>query len=136
MSFTITKEIRFEAAHRLADGYKGKCAHLHGHSWVAKVSLEGLELDAVGMLVDFGALTPLRVWADNTLDHAVLVNQSDNTLVEWCVSEKQKHLVVNGNPTSENLAKLIFEKTRELGFPAKEVSIAETCTCTAVYRHE
>jgi 6-pyruvoyltetrahydropterin/6-carboxytetrahydropterin synthase len=38
------------------------------------------------------------------------------------------------NPTAENIAQLIFEKTREAGFPVTEVKLWETESCHATYR--
>lgn len=50
----ITKQFKFELAHRLVDSYSKKCQSIHGHSYLAEVVLEGYELDTTGMLMDFG----------------------------------------------------------------------------------
>ena len=38
--YQLTKEIRFEAAHRLPH-HDGQCARLHGHSFKARIILKG-----------------------------------------------------------------------------------------------
>ena len=51
----------FETAHRLSTpGSPVKCRSIHGHSWWVTVTLEGPDLDADGMLVEFGAVREVR----------------------------------------------------------------------------
>ena len=40
---------------------------------------------------------------------------------------------MDGNPTAENIARLIYEKTREAGLPVVEVVLWETENCCAAY---
>lgn len=51
----ICRHEEFELAH-LLDNYDGPCAHLHGHSYKAEVTIEGVADDETGMVMDFGAL--------------------------------------------------------------------------------
>lgn len=44
---------RFAAAHRLTM-VGAKCENMHGHNWKIEVALTGEELDAGGVLIDFG----------------------------------------------------------------------------------
>ncbi|MCU0538905.1 MAG: 6-carboxytetrahydropterin synthase QueD [Desulfobacterales bacterium] len=44
---------RFAAAHRLTM-VGAKCENMHGHNWKIEVALTGEELDAGGVLMDFG----------------------------------------------------------------------------------
>ena len=53
--FRVTREIRFCYGHRLL-GHAGKCRFLHGHNGRAVVVLESAATDALGMVVDFGAV--------------------------------------------------------------------------------
>jgi len=79
--WTVEKEFRFEAAHRLVQGYSGKCAHLHGHSWIVKVRLTPKsELNQYGMTTDFGDFIALRTWVDSHLDHSTILAVSDPLL--------------------------------------------------------
>src|SRR5438094_8483949 len=50
--FEVTIEETFAAGHALRN-YKGKCENVHGHNYRCQVTLEGAELDSIGLLVDF-----------------------------------------------------------------------------------
>ena len=43
-------------------------------------------------------------------------------------------LVMNVNPTAENIARLICQAAADLGFPVVEVRLWETAKCFATYR--
>jgi 6-pyruvoyltetrahydropterin/6-carboxytetrahydropterin synthase len=133
MKYSISKDCRFEAAHRLTAPYEGKCAHLHGHSFVVKVTLAASELDARGFVEDFSSLKPLRDWIDANLDHATLVSDQDQELLAWMKETRQKHYVLPLNPTSEIIARVIFEQARKFGFQPLAVDVMETCTSAARY---
>ena len=53
--FEVTIEETFAAGHALRN-YRGKCENVHGHNYRCQVTLEGAELDSIGLLVDFVAL--------------------------------------------------------------------------------
>jgi 6-pyruvoyltetrahydropterin/6-carboxytetrahydropterin synthase len=131
--FVLRKEFLFEAAHRLAPPYQGPCSHLHGHSWKVAVEITGDDLDARAMVVDFSDLKPIRQWIMDHLDHATLVSSQDAPLLEWLRRNQQKHCMVEVNPTSEAIAKLVFEAVREMGFHPSRVEISETCTSSVQY---
>ena len=50
--FEVTIEETFAAGHALRN-YRGKCENVHGHNYRSQVTLEGDQLDAIGLLVDF-----------------------------------------------------------------------------------
>ena len=50
--FEVSVEQTFAAGHALRN-YKGKCENVHGHNYRVQVTVEGPELDATGLLVDF-----------------------------------------------------------------------------------
>jgi 6-pyruvoyltetrahydropterin/6-carboxytetrahydropterin synthase len=94
--FRLRIETEFDAAHKIV-GYEGKCKNLHGHTWKVEVFILGKSLDKIGILIDYGVLKEkLRETTDN-LDHSYL---NDKPAI--------------GNPTSENIAKFIFEKIKKL----------------------
>ena len=135
--YQLEKEHRFEAAHRLVFGYQGNCAHVHGHSWVVKLVCAGAQLDDVGMLRDFASFKDLRCWIDEKLDHATIVSDTDGALLGFLKENNQRHLVVSGNPTSETLARLIYNVGKEV-FNLSDlvaVVIEETCTSRCTF-HE
>lgn len=87
----------FSAAHRLC-GYQGACSNLHGHNWKVRVGIKSDILDDIGMALDYGIIKNILGKILDTLDHEYLNEVS----------------VLQGqNPTSENLARYIFEQMQE-----------------------
>jgi 6-pyruvoyltetrahydropterin/6-carboxytetrahydropterin synthase len=119
--WTLFKEFRFEAAHRLPH-HDGKCRRLHGHSWVGRVYVKGQKLidsgAKQGMIVDYADLKKyIQPLLEYFLDHHYL---NETTGLE--------------SPTSEALAKWIFEKLEASDLPGLyAVEIQETCTSGARY---
>lgn len=120
----IYKEFYFEAAHKLPH-HDGKCRRLHGHSWVGRVYIKGTSLipegSKQGMLMDYGDIKAyIQPLLDNYLDHYYL---NETTGLE--------------NPTSEEIAKWIFQKLEMSGLPnLSAVEIQETCTSGCRYTRQ
>lgn len=119
--FTLKKEFRFEAAHKLPF-HDGQCARLHGHSWKMRVVLEGHSLCQIGakagMLQDFSEVSKVvKPFVEDYLDHHYL--NETTPLV---------------NPTSEALACWVFEQLRPRLPLLVSVEIDETCTSSCCYR--
>lgn len=119
--FTLEKEFRFEASHRLPL-HDGKCQRLHGHSWAGKVILQGDELQASGpqsgMLQDFGRVSAaLKPLLEEKLDH-------------WHLNETTGL----SNPTSEELARWVFNHLKPLLHLLVAVRIEETCTSACTFK--
>jgi len=116
----IFKEFTFEAAHRLPHVPAGhKCGRLHGHSFTCEVHLCGPVDPTTGWVVDF---------ADIKVAFAPLMDRLDHNFLNE----------VEGlsNPTSEVLARWVWQKLHsELPLLSKVV-IRETCTSGCVYRGE
>jgi len=114
----IYKEFHFEAAHRLPNVPEDhKCARLHGHSFHVRVCLEGPVGPASGWVMDFAELKEHFAPLHETLDHRYL---NDIPGLE--------------NPTSENIARWIWEQLEgKLPF-LSSVEIRETCTSGCIYR--
>lgn len=137
---TVQKEIRWEAAHRLVKGYTGKCAHNHGHSWVARVVVELRPegaLNAFDFVRDFADFQAVKQWVDEHWDHATLVSEGDEALLRWLRENGQRHYVFPANPTSEVIAETLFHiASRMLNDErcrVRRVEVNETCTSAAVY---
>lgn len=104
--FKVVKEVRWEAAHRLLD-YVGKCANIHGHSYRAIFTFESKNLDKKGMVIDFSTLKrKIQGWLDEHWDHALILSNKDPLLN---VISANKYYVLDGNPTAEKMAELLFE---------------------------
>jgi 6-pyruvoyltetrahydropterin/6-carboxytetrahydropterin synthase len=114
----------FAAAHNLR-GYKGKCEALHGHNYKVRVTLEGKELDSVGLLYDFVHLKQVIQGVIRTLDHKYL-----NELKPFDVL----------NPSAENIARYIYdEAAKQLraapnGAGVASITVWESDMTAATYR--
>ena len=103
----LTKEFRFESAHALT-GYDGKCRHIHGHSYLLRVTILGTPQHQSGspkdgMILDFGALKELvnKVIID-PFDHTLLL-QSGAALTSELQELYQNVLILPFQPTCELL---------------------------------
>lgn len=131
--FRVTKEIWFCYGHRLLN-YDGKCAHLHGHNGKAVITVEAASLDRLGMVVDFSLLKRVvGAWIDETLDHTMILHR-DDPVAPLLKQAGERFLLVDVNPTAENLAKLIYDHATAVGFPVAEVTLWETENSFATYR--
>lgn len=118
--WTLTKTFRFEAAHKLPH-HDGKCARLHGHSWVGEVEVRGAQLHRggaeAGMVMDYGTIAGiLRPIVDGYLDHFYL---NDKLSLD--------------NPTSEEVARWVYDRVKAYLPELTAVTIHETCTARCRY---
>lgn len=113
----LEKSFRFEAAHWLPNVPKGhKCGRMHGHSFRVTVVVEGSIDPDVGWVMDFNVIKNAFSPIDQTLDH-------------YCLNE----IAGLENPTSEVLAKWIWERMISDLPQLTEIVVEETCTCRCVY---
>jgi 6-pyruvoyltetrahydropterin/6-carboxytetrahydropterin synthase len=113
----LSQKFRIEAAHllpRLPDGHK--CRRLHGHSYQIEVVVEGAVDPDMGWLLDYDVIRQAFAPLHDELDHHYL---NDVPGLE--------------NPTSENLARWIWERLAKT-LPLAEVRVDETCCSGCVYR--
>lgn len=119
--FEVSVEETFAAGHALR-GYRGKCENVHGHNYRVQVTVEGGELDAIGMLLDFGEVKKLIRGVVARLDHQFINDLEPFTVI---------------NPSAENLAKYFFDEiTGSLPEPVSitQVKVWETDITAATYR--
>ncbi|MFA6334044.1 MAG: 6-carboxytetrahydropterin synthase [Bacteroidales bacterium] len=104
----VTKEFSFEGAHALKD-YDGKCRHIHGHSYKLFVTIKGEPCDEPnhsksGMVLDFNEIKRIvNLLIIDPFDHALIL-RSDSMLVNEIKEAYQNVLIVDFQPTCENLA--------------------------------
>ena len=122
--FEVTIEETFSSGHALRN-YRGKCENVHGHNYRCQVTLEGEQLDSIGLLVDFVEMKRVVHSVLDRLDH------------QW-LNEFPPFDVLN--PSAENMAKYFYEQLsaqlKELppGARLTEAIVWETDTAHAVYR--
>jgi len=124
--FEVSVEETFSAGHALR-GYKGKCENPHGHNYRVQVTLQGPQLDSIGLLIDFTELKRVIRNVVQRLDHQFINDLEPFTTV---------------NPSAENMAKYFFDEvTSQLtslpgGARVTDIVIWETDTASARYRPE
>lgn len=116
----IFKVFSIEAAHRLLNVPPGhKCARLHGHSFEVVIHVRGSVGAESGWVMDFAdikeAFQPLYA----QLDHHYL-NEVEGL----------------ANPTSEQLARWIWQRLKPSLPELSQVVVKETCTTGCVYQGE
>lgn len=131
--FEVTREIDFCYGHRLLN-YDGKCRHLHGHNGKAVITVEAASLDSRGMVLDFSDIKQVvATWIDENLDHRMILCK-DDPAVPLLQEMGEPLYLLDENPTAENIARVIYEKTLAAGFPIVEAKLWETPRCYATYR--
>lgn len=143
---TITQAVRriqFCCGHRVL-GHEGKCAHLHGHNYVAYLYAESHELDSVGRVIDFGVLKDtLGTWVEQHWDHGFVYWRDDAEVAAVFAHQVpgHKHFELPHNPTAENMARYLLAEVgpRELqgsGVRLTRVVLWETENCFADVRFD
>jgi len=110
----------FSSAHRLR-GYEGDCERLHGHNYKVEIVVQSMQLDTMGIVMDFRDLKKLLKEVISTLDHQYL-----NELPAF---EKI-------NPSAENIACHIYTSICDkIQPPVKlsEVIVWENDSCSVSY---
>ena len=115
--YEIRVKTEFSSAHNLRN-YRGKCEHLHGHNWAVEASFQYKDLDKDGLAVDFRIAKAALKEVTEELDHAYL---------------NELKLFKSVNPTSENIARLIFKALKKKIRNVKSVIVWENENSCAVY---
>jgi len=113
----IYKQFTFEAAHRLPNVPEGhKCARLHGHSFHVEIHVSGPIGADTGWVMDFADLKTAFAPLHRVLDHNYL---NDIPGLE--------------NPTSEHIARWIWDRLQPTLPNLSQIVVRETCTSGAIY---
>jgi len=125
---TITRKGNFDSAHRIMN-HKGKCANLHGHTYIYELTIQFNEqaalenIDNIGYPIDFADLKSLAGgYIDHYYDHALIYNPCDKELVEIVKKNptwKALPMWLKGevgycNPSVENIALQLYVELEEL----------------------
>jgi 6-pyruvoyltetrahydropterin/6-carboxytetrahydropterin synthase len=114
LATSVNRRFSFEAAHQLP-WHPGKCANLHGHSYLLDVTVTG-DLTPDGIVIDFADLKA-------TVTKHVLDDYDHAHLNDFLP-----------NPTAELIAADIANRLLEAGLAAAEVTVHETASCSATVR--
>ena len=110
--FRIAKTFEVEYGHRLSK-HPEKCRFPHGHSLRIEVVARGRELDDHDMVCDYKALKMLVIDIVDRLDHAMALNSKDPELDGLAVVGERVLLFDDCDPTTEVLARWIYDKLAE-----------------------
>lgn len=120
MHVRLSKTFKFEAAHWLPCFPEGhKCRRMHGHSFRFDVVVAGDVPEEQGYLMDFGVIKAVVEPLVDQLDH-------------YCLND------IKGleNPTSEMLAKWLWDRISPELPLLSQVHVYETCTSRCEYQGE
>jgi 6-pyruvoyltetrahydropterin/6-carboxytetrahydropterin synthase len=116
----IFKHFTIEAAHLLPNVPAGhKCRRLHGHSFRIEIHVVGAVQAQQGWVQDFADIAKAFNPLFNQLDHQYL-----------------NEIPGLENPTSEHLAKWIWQRLNSNLPMLSAVVVRETCTAGCIYRGE
>ena len=118
--YRIKVEAHFSSAHNLR-GYRGKCEALHGHNWRVEVAVGKEGFDKTGMVADFKYLKKKLNQVLERLDHKYL-----NNILYF----------KRNNPTSENIARYIYDTLKPRVSGLDSVTVWESENCAATYYGE
>jgi 6-pyruvoyltetrahydropterin/6-carboxytetrahydropterin synthase len=92
--FEVSVDETFSAGHALR-GYKGKCENPHGHNYKVRLTVQGPQLDSIGLLFDFVHLKQVLHGVIDGMDHKYLNDQPPFVVL---------------NPSAENIAKYLYDE--------------------------
>ena len=116
--YEIKVRASFSAAHNLRN-YHGKCENLHGHNWNIEAIFAYKALGKDGMAVDFKEAKRILESVLKKFDHSYL---------------NKAGVFKRLNPTSENMAKLIYDGIKKNNRYIASVSVWENENSCATYR--
>ncbi len=108
--FEVSIREHFDAAHYLR-GYRGKCENLHGHRYQVVVTISVPELDQIGLAYDFVILKKHLRETLERFDHVCLNDVPPFDRI---------------NPSSENIARMIYEELHNRELPLSCIQVYES----------
>ena len=139
----ITKTLEFCASHRLPKD-SGKCRSLHGHNYVLEVVLFGESDPETLMLSNFRDVkSVVKKHIIDFLDHSTILWDGDDLKrhilnfmrEDESFAEVQRLVVLNGEPTAENIASHIHWVLSKVLPKFEYCVLFETDTCSAITDH-
>ena len=114
--YKISKQFFFSASHVLDFLPEDHpCARLHGHNYIVTVHLKSETLDEYGFVKDYKSLKTVKQFINETLDHRHLNDR------------------IPGPPTSENIARFLYEQFKPEIPELYAVEVSETPQTSCIY---
>jgi 6-pyruvoyltetrahydropterin/6-carboxytetrahydropterin synthase len=141
MSIQVTRRFQFCAGHRVFL-HESKCRNLHGHNYVAHITVESGDVqDHLGRVVDFSVVKEkMGGWIEQYWDHGFLYYKNDEVVADLFAPggpmDGHKCFGMPENPTAENMAKFLLLHVGPFvfdGTPIRVMSVRleETENCSA-----
>ena len=132
---TVTKTVKFDAAHVLTD-HQGLCRNLHGHTDRVDVSVSA-ETDG-DMVIDFkelkGALAEVIL---DRFDHSFIYNTGsvgESEIAAVVEKHGMRTVAIPFRSTVENLARMFYNELKDRIPGLSAVKVWETADNSAEYR--
>lgn len=107
--YTIRKQFSCSSGHYLLGLSKEHpCGNFHGHNYTFTFEFKADYLDNVGFVLDYREMQSIKDFIDQSLDH------------------KDLNTVLSFNPTSENIAKFLFQAFKKEYPILSAVEVSET----------
>jgi len=133
---TVTKTVRFDAAHVLTN-HAGLCKNLHGHTYRVDVTVTQPPDDASDMVVDF---KDIKRTAEEVIlsrfDHAFIYDETsagEAEIAAVVAKHGMRAVALRGRSTAENLARYFFGELAPRLSGLSRVKVWETPDSCAAY---
>lgn len=134
---TVTKTVRFDAAHILTN-HRGLCKNLHGHTYRVDVSVAQPDGAGGDMVIDFKDLK--RIASETVcdrFDHAFIYSTAsagEREIAAVVERHGMRTVALPFRSTAENLARMFFDELRPKVPGLCAVRVWETADSCAEYR--
>lgn len=139
MSTTVTKTVRFDAAHILTN-HQGLCKNLHGHTYRVDISVT-MPTDPVGgndMVIDFKDLKAIATASIcDRFDHAFVystASEGEREIASVVEKHGMRTVALGFRSTAENLARYFFGELKPRIPGLVSVKVWETADSCAEFR--
>jgi 6-pyruvoyltetrahydropterin/6-carboxytetrahydropterin synthase len=133
----VERYIDLDTGHRVAR-HESKCRNLHGHRYRITVQVTGPIKDddspEHGMVIDFARVKEALTVIHDEWDHRFILGDDDPLLD--AMRGLEGIVIIDRQPTAENLATIAAERLGELLTPLQVVKVVvqETTACSATVR--
>jgi 6-pyruvoyltetrahydropterin/6-carboxytetrahydropterin synthase len=106
--YRVEKEFTLPIGHRLSK-HAGRCSSIHGHNLKILIGVKSDDLNDNDMVIDFVDLKKLVNSILDKWDHTLLVNRTDEKVIDLCKIQNMRILDFSFDPTAEKLTQTLFQ---------------------------